>query len=203
MAKTYTREEFVKEYEPYINSVTKGTGILAGTLISQAIIESQGKGSDGNYYVGASKLAREANNYFGIKASKGWTGGVYNIDTGEYTSSGTKYTEKGAGFRKYNSVKDSIADYVKFLQSNPRYKEAGVFNAKTVEQQAKALQKAGYATNPDYSSMINKIYDGVKGFATSTYEKVKGQDTKTLVIFGALSLISISLGVYYIYKKKK
>jgi len=43
MAKTYTREGFVKEYGPYISVATRGTGILPGTLIAQAIIESQGK----------------------------------------------------------------------------------------------------------------------------------------------------------------
>ena len=78
-----TRENFVKQYSPYINLVTKGTGILAGTLIAQAIIESSGK-YNGEWLVGGSKLSREANNFFGIKASKGWKGEVYNIKTGEY-----------------------------------------------------------------------------------------------------------------------
>ena len=43
MAKTYTREEFVETYGPYIARATRGTGLLPGTVISQAIIESQGK----------------------------------------------------------------------------------------------------------------------------------------------------------------
>ena len=55
MAKTYTREEFVKEYGPYISMVTRGTGILPGTLIAQAIIESQGK-VNGSYRVGGSTI---------------------------------------------------------------------------------------------------------------------------------------------------
>ena len=125
-----TRENFVKQYSPYINLVTKGTGILAGTLIAQAFIESSGK-YNGEWLVGGSKLSREANNFFGIKASKGWKGEVYNIKTGEYTPSGSYYVIAD-NFRKYPSVEDSIKDYVNFLISNPRYHKAGVFEAKKI-----------------------------------------------------------------------
>ena len=81
MSKTYTRKQFVERYGPYISKATKGSGILPGTLIAQAIIESQGR-VGGSYRDGASTLSRKANNYFGIKCH-GWSGGKFNIDTGE------------------------------------------------------------------------------------------------------------------------
>jgi len=45
--------------------------------------------------------------------------------------------------------------------NNSRYEKAGVFNQKTVKTQAQALQKAGYATSPDYADLVNKVYSSV------------------------------------------
>lgn len=165
--KPTTREIFVKTYSPFINEVVKGTGILPGTLIAQALIESSGKyKTNGQWLVGGSKLSQVANNFFGIKASKGWKGDVYNITTGEYTPSGSYY-EIADNFRKYPSVEASIKDYVNFLISNPRYHKAGVFEAKTVKDQAEALKRAGYATAPNYADMISKVYESAKGWISS------------------------------------
>jgi len=160
---SYTREEFTKKFSPFIAKTVQGTGILVGTVIAQAIIESQGKTSDGSYKVGASKLAREANNYFGIKCHN-WGGKTYNIDTGEYTSSGQYYVEKSSCFRAYKNVEDSIKDYVNFLKTNPRYEKAGVFKAKSVREQAEALKAAGYATALNYPKTIESVYNGIKEY---------------------------------------
>jgi flagellum-specific peptidoglycan hydrolase FlgJ len=45
-----------------------------------------------------------------------------------------------------------------FLQENPRYKNAGVFEAKTVKEQAQALKRAGYATAPGYADLVFDVY---------------------------------------------
>lgn len=156
----YTRQQFTKKYSPFIAKAVKGTGILVGTVIAQAIIESQGN-VNGTYFVGASKLAKEANNYFGIKCHN-WKGKKYNISTGEYKPSGEYYVDVNACFRAYNSVEDSIKDYVSFLKTNPRYTTAGVFKAKTVREQAEALKKAGYATALNYPATIESVYNGIK-----------------------------------------
>jgi peptidoglycan hydrolase FlgJ len=158
----YTREQFVAKYGGFINNAVKGTGLLAGTVIAQAIIESQGS-SNGQMLVGGSKLARNSNNYFGIKCHN-WTGKTYNIDTNEVDKSGNVYVDSKACFRAYDSVEDSIKDYIKFLQTNPRYKTAGVFSADTVKTQADALQRGGYATNPNYANLISQVYEGVSSY---------------------------------------
>lgn len=197
MAEVYSREEFVKKYAPYVNQVTAGTGILPGTLFAQAIIESQGK-VNGVYKVGGSTLAQKANNFFGIKADISWKGKVFNIDTGEYTSSGKYYVQKGAGFRSYSSVKDSIADYVKFLKSNSRYEKAGVFKAKTVLAQAEALKKAGYATALNYPATIKSVYDGIKNFGVIS-DFVKANVGKSLVV-GLIVVGAVSATIYFANK---
>lgn len=153
---TGTRKEFINKYGAFIHKVTAGTGILPGTLIAQAFLESSANGK-----VGGSQLSREANNFFGIKCGPNWSGGKYYINTKEYGQNGPYYVK--ACFRKYKSVEDSIKDYVNFLKVNNRYSEAGVFKAKTVKEQAEALKRAGYATAPSYAQLV---YDVYKPYAT-------------------------------------
>ena len=168
------RKQFIETYGAYIHKITAGTGILPGTLIAQAFLESSANGK-----VGGSKLSREANNFFGIKCGPNWTGDTYDIQTKEY-SGNTPYFVT-ACFRKYNSVEDSIKDYVNFLQVNDRYRNAGVFEAKTVKTQAEALKRAGYATAPGYAQLVFDIY---KPYATLIDEQ------KTLMAgFGNLKKI--------------
>lgn len=154
-----TRPEFVKTFGSYIYNAVKGSGILPETLIAQAILESSGK-YGGQWLVGGSKLSREANNFFGIKCGSSWKGDKYNINTTEWNQSGGYYYSTNACFRKYETVEDSIKDYVQFLQKNSRYKKA--LEQKTIKTQAKELQKAGYATSPDYSDLVYKVYLSVK-----------------------------------------
>ena len=217
MAKTYTREEFVETYGPYIARATRGTGLSPGTVISQAIIESQGK-VNGSYRVGGSTLSREANNFFGIKCH-GWSGRGYNIDTREETATGESYMERGACFRAYDSVEDSIDDYIRFLQQNSNYRRAGVFEADTVYQQAVALKRAGYATDVNYANTISKVYEGVKGYVDkfsrygirgvwqSFRNNPKSFLKRNRMAFVGLGIVivSVGLGAYAIenYNKKR
>lgn len=157
-----SRAEWVKTYAADARQATAGSGIFPETLLSQAIVESSGKGPDGNYYPGMSTLSREALNYFGIKASSSWTGPVYEIRTREVVNGQSIYVS--AKFRKYTSVRDSFADYVKFLQVNPRYKTAGVFTATSAEQQVERIAAAGYATDPNYSKILKSVIKSVRGY---------------------------------------
>ena len=178
------RKTFVTTYNDFVNKAVKDTGIFAGTLFAQAILESSGKYNISTWSVGGSKLSQKANNFFGIKSSPKWKGEVYNISTGEYTPAGQFYTEKD-NFRKYNSVEDSIKDYVKFLTENPRYKAAGVFTAKDVKEQAERLKAAGYATAPNYADLVNSVYNSVSSFISENKGKIAGG---TIVLFIGLFL---------------
>lgn len=160
-----TREDFVKKYYADAVKATAGTGIFPQVMIAQAIIESSGK-VNGNYYPGESLLAKLGNNYFGIKDSASWTGPVITLQTGEYYGGVKSYVS--GDFRKYGSVEESFKDYIDFLKKNPRYTSAGVFTAKTPAEQAAALQRAGYATDPRYSSLIVAVIDNVKKWFTGS-----------------------------------
>ena len=182
--KPTSRENFVKKYADFVNEITQNTGIFAGTLFAQAILESSGKyKTGGQWLVGGSKLSQEANNFFGIKAEKNYKGKRYNIATGENKPSGEYYIIND-DFRRYDSVEDSIKDYVKFLKENPRYEKAGVFKAKTVKEQADALKKAGYATAPNYAEMVESVYKSIKGFISENLGTIKKSGTGLALLVG-------------------
>lgn len=196
-SKTYTRAEFIDKYGAFIHKAVKGSGILAGTLISQAILESSGKDENGDWKVGGSKLSREANAYFGIKANN-WSGKTYNINTGEVIR-GKKVTVN-ADFRAYNSVKDSIEDYVKFIKENPRY--SNVLKVKTVPEQAKELKKAGYATSIEYAQTVTNVYNSVKNSVDESYSKFRKRETIKNVSIGIVILGAV-IGTLIYYKRQK
>jgi len=156
-----TREQYIKKYWPAFVAITDGTGIFPDVMAAQSIIESQGK-VNGTYEPGGSQLAKLANNYFGIKDSSTWKGETITLRTGEIYN-GQPVVVSGR-FRKYSTPLDSFKDYVNFLKSNPRYANAGVFTAKTPQEQSAALLKAGYATNPAYASLIDAVASGIKKY---------------------------------------
>jgi len=178
------RREWINVYYPVAKQISTGTGIFPEVIIAQAIIESSTKGSDGFFYPGTSILASRGNNYFGIKAGKSWKGDKITLPTNEYVN-GKKITVN-ADFRKYDTPGDSFKDYIKFLKDNPRYRKAGVFKAKTPQEQTKALQTAGYATDPKYSDKLNVIINNVKSFLPKI-------NTSLMLILGAILFLFNSL----------
>ena len=197
MSKTYTRQGFIEDFGLFILNQTKGTGIFPETLISQAILESQGIGVDGKYYVGGSKLSKEANNFFGIKATNRWKGKTYNIDTGEVLND--RKVVVNANFRVYNSVKDSIKDYIKFLQENPRYKDA--LQSSDYSTQNKRLQSAGYATGLNYADTLNSVIKPLLPIIDNERKKLKKRNTLKVVGYSTAMLIVVILTVSVFRKK--
>lgn len=121
-------------------------GVPASVSVAQAILESGW---------GQSTLATQANAYFGIKCNASATPyatGCYSITTGEYRPDGTYY-EVVASFRSYASVADSFLDHGYFLSHSSRY--AGAFAYKeNPDQFIREVAKAGYATDPNYPSLV-------------------------------------------------
>ncbi|MBP1130923.1 MULTISPECIES: flagellar assembly peptidoglycan hydrolase FlgJ [Serratia] len=97
-------------------------------------------------------------NLFGIKAGGSWDGPVTEITTTEFEQGAAKKIK--AKFRVYGSYVEAMADYVKLLTNNPRY--ADVANARSPEQAAHALQRAGYATDPQYANKLVSVIQQMK-----------------------------------------
>lgn len=184
------RKDWIRKYYPIAATVTAGTGIFPETMLAMAVVESQGKGSDGNYYPGLGLVARTANNYFGIKASSGWKGATIDLPTpGD--------ADKISRFRKYNSIGESISDFINFLKVNPRYTKAGVFTATTYPEQIIAIAKAGYAENPNYTSVITSVANKVKEYTEDLRNTIDRNSNTLLPILIAGFLI----GAFFLHKK--
>jgi flagellar protein FlgJ len=64
--------------------------------------------------------------------------------------------QERAQFRAYESYAESFEDYVDFLQTQPRYREA-LDVVDDADAFIEALHKAGYATDPQYSDKVRRI----------------------------------------------
>lgn len=124
------------------------TGVPASVTIAQAILESAW---------GGSKLASDGNNYFGIKArDRGGTAGVIWFDTWEVI--GGRNVIQHEPFRAYSSAADSFIDHGRFFLENARY-AAALAARDDPRQFAREINRAGYATDPNYAPKLIALMD--------------------------------------------
>ena len=60
-----------------------------------------------------------------------------------------------ARFRAYGSYEEAFADHARFIAGNPRY--ASVRQAPDAFAAAEGLQRAGYATDPNYRLKLQQL----------------------------------------------
>ena len=139
------QHKFVEEMLPHATAAARELGVDPRAIIAQAALETgwgRSQPADGN---GAS------HNYFGIKAGESWRGARVSSPTREFT--GNAAHDEQAQFRAYGSVAENVADYVRVLRDNPRY-AAALGTGSDVRAFADALQRAGYATDPQYANKL-------------------------------------------------
>ncbi len=127
--------EYIEIYKDVAIKKMKEYKIPASITLAQGILES---GS------GNSRLARNANNHFGIKCHKSWTGKTFTMDD----------DEKNECFRKYKNASDSYRDHSEFLTQRGRYSFLFEYEITDYKSWAKGLKQAGYATNPKYPQLL-------------------------------------------------
>lgn len=132
--------QYIETYKQMAIDQMQRHHVPASITLAQGILESN---------AGRSELATKANNHFGIKVGGNWTG-PYII----------KYDDRPDDkFRKYNSVAESYEDHSLFLQKQ-RYSSLFQLDPTDYEGWAYGLKQAGYATNPQYPTLlINLIRD--------------------------------------------
>lgn len=135
-----SRSEYIELYKDIAIQEMVEFNIPASITLAQGILES---GS------GNSRLATEANNHFGIKCHVGWEGEWIKLDD----------DAPNECFRKYKNPIDSYKDHSFFLSERGRY--AFLFDLAITDYKgwAHGLKKAGYATNPNYASLLIKIIE--------------------------------------------
>ncbi|MGG7033650.1 MAG: glucosaminidase domain-containing protein [Flavobacterium sp.] len=132
---TVTIKDYVLQYKDIAMNNMKEYGIPASIILAQGILESgAGKG----------KLALTANNHFGIKCHKEWTGESVNHDDDAAQEC----------FRKYKDPSESYRDHALFLTSRPRYSNLFQLPKDDYKSWATMLKQAGYATDPKYPQKL-------------------------------------------------
>ncbi|MDF7649806.1 flagellar assembly peptidoglycan hydrolase FlgJ [Pantoea sp. Acro-805] len=137
--------DFIAQLAQPAQVASQQSGIPHHLILAQAALES----GWGQRQI-LTRDGKPSYNVFGIKAGGDWKGETTDIMTTEYEGGVAKKVR--ATFRVYGSYMEALSDYVKLLSNNPRY--AAVANAATPEQGARALQAAGYATDPKYAQKL-------------------------------------------------
>lgn len=142
-------ESFVSSMWEHAKTAARKIGLNPAVMVAQAALET-GWGK----HIIAKADGSSSNNLFNIKSSKAWQGESAKKMTLEFEEG--MPVKKQANFRAYDTIKDSMNDYVNFLQGNPRYQEA-LQKVAQPEQFLDALQAAGYATDPQYAQKIKNV----------------------------------------------
>jgi flagellar protein FlgJ len=145
--------QFQNRMAQHAEEASRATGVPAHLMLGQAALESgwgkrEIKAADGT----------PSNNLFGIKATGNWDGKVVEATTTEYINGvKQKRIEK---FRAYDSYADSFKDFANLMRNNPRYENV-MSNLQDVNGYAQAMQKAGYATDPNYATKLASVIQKV------------------------------------------
>lgn len=136
------QEQYIRTYSKVAVAEMYRSGIPASITLAQGLLESG---------AGKSRLAKEANNHFGIKCHN-WKGSkVYHDDDA-----------KGECFRKYRNADESFRDHSDFIRYKDRYKFLFDLEASDYKGWAFGLKKAGYATDPAYPRKLIKLIEDYK-----------------------------------------
>ena len=142
-------QAFQSRLEVHAEEASRITGIPSKFILAQAALES---GWGKREIVGAD--GTRSHNLFGIKATGNWKGKVVETATTEYVEGVAQ--RKVEKFRAYDSYADAFRDYARLLSNNPRYQDV-IAQGKDAVGFASQLQRAGYATDPNYAAKLARI----------------------------------------------
>lgn len=161
-------DDFVKLLYPYAKATQDKSGISAIAILTQAALESGwNKASIGWMY-------------FGVKDTDGINGNEQLLKTTEYSrradlkfpviesvtpviKNGQKYFKYIIKdyFRKYTSPEECFTDHANFFIKNKRYAKALVVKSDPYKFFVE-IAKAGYATDPNYATLLTSIAKGIE-----------------------------------------
>ncbi len=146
---------YIEDYKIIAVAEMRKSGIPASIKLAQGILESD---------LGRSELAFKANNHFGIKCGKDWTGKTfYQMD--DDTDSTGMIVE--SCFRVYGHPSESYAAHTNFLTNPSKRSRYGfLFDLSVTDYVAWAngLKSSGYATDPSYPDKLVRIIEDHKLF---------------------------------------
>jgi flagellum-specific peptidoglycan hydrolase FlgJ len=193
-------QEYIQKYKDIAKEDMIKYGIPASITLGQGILESG---------AGTGPLSVQANNHFGIKCHKEWTGESIKYDD----------DAEAECFRKYNNAEESYRDHSLFLTSRPRYASLFQLPINDYKSWAKGLKEAGYATDPNYPTKLYLLierynlqqYDSeVLGLEATTQKPTKvetkpteiGSPSKTDTAVNAIKHVVVKGDTLYSISKK-
>lgn len=143
------RLSFIKELAPTAQEIQRETGIYASVSLAQASLESN---------FGTSELASQYHNLYGVKTSADDPEAVA-LPTLEYLDG--EWVEITDRFKVYQSWQHSMRSHAQLITGGTSWDSdyyKAVLDGATYQEQARGLQKSGYATDPTYADkLINLI----------------------------------------------
>jgi flagellar protein FlgJ len=160
---------FIRDVWQQAQQAGQQLGVDPVNVVAQAALESNWGRS-----VPHSSSGQSSNNLFGIKAGSSWNGAAVCASTEEFQNGAAAATT--GNFRAYADHSQGFQDYVSMLRSNPRF--SGALNSGSdVQTFATALQRGGYATDPDYARKVTAVAGQVAAAvgrgATATQDSLK------------------------------
>jgi flagellar protein FlgJ len=155
-----SKSDFIKQMLPHAEAAARELGVDPHALLAQAALET-GWGKS----VPCNAAGECSFNLFGIKAGAQWSGASVNVPTLEFEEGVA--VRKVERFRAYESPADSFRDYAKLIGNNARYENA-VGTGDNVAAFASALQKGGYATDPNYARKLVAVANELRSLSGTT-----------------------------------
>jgi len=150
--------KYIDDFKDIAKDNMRQHGIPASITLAQGILESG---------VGQGSLSKRANNHFGIKCHKEWTGPSVRHDDDSAQEC----------FRKYDDPADSYRDHSLFLTTRSRYSSLFDLPSDDYKAWAKGLRAAGYATDTKYP---DKLISLIERYQLNQYDtEVLGKSPKS------------------------
>lgn len=140
--------DFVSRHTDAAARIAQESGIPASFMLGQAGHETGWGRSEIRHRDGS-----PSHNLFGIKATASWKGKVAEVTTTEYVGGVPRKTV--AKFRAYDSYDDAFRDYARLISRSSRYQPV-MGQLDSVQGFAASLQRAGYATDPQYAAKLTR-----------------------------------------------
>ena len=155
---------FIKDIAALVQKYAPQYGICVySPVIAQACLESG---------YGTSELARNANNYFGLKFKRAVSKDHY-IKVGSEQNPDGSYTSSVMKWCKFDNMEEGVKGYFDFISAE-RY--AGLKGLTDPEAYLKTIKAAGYATSHKY---VENLMNVIKENNLTVYDpEVKGLENK-------------------------
>jgi LysM repeat protein len=144
------QDEYIRRFKVIAMREMERSGVPASIKLAQGILESG---------AGSSKLARSANNHFGIKCGSNWNGDTYFREDDDYDEEGRLIK---SCFRQYRNAEASFVAHSEFLRDPAKsFRYGFLFRLDPADYKAWAngLRTSGYATNPSYPELLISIIE--------------------------------------------